>query len=280
MICTMRVWHKTAVPNDDTVIVRKIGMARSRSFESAHLSRHQKQQQRENSGPELVLTPIESPVMDHACCSSEFTDPITMSERFASFGSGSADKKGGAGGGPQHRSSSRTRSRPRTRRSSTPLGGAPTSSLTMRTMSPKALSNVTFPISDIMLVDMFGRGRSHQCNLTTLSSGYFEFTMENRNGQDILLAFLTANLPKERVMETLMSRHRTGSELSSRTGQSERSGKSFDVEAFTAKRMSERVSNETISEKLRRKVVRVFSSFEESKFLLLFITLRMDCCLR
>jgi hypothetical protein len=232
----MRVWHKTNTPSSCSV-VRKIGTTKARSFERPP----QMQPQRANNGPELVLTPTESPVMLHACCSSgEFADPITMSERFTSFGSGSVDKKNG-----QHNTS---RQRVRI---STPVAAA-----------PKALGDVTVPIADIMVVDMFGRGSSHQCNITTISSGYFEFTMENRNGQDILLAFLKATVPKDRVMEGVS--YRSGSELSNRTGQSD-SGRSFDVEAFTAKRMSERLRSETISEKLRRKVVRVFSSFEESK---------------
>lgn len=233
MICTMRVWHKTNTPSASAV-TRKIGMTKARSFERGP----PRQPQRDNHGPELLLTSNEAPLMLHACCSGEFSDPITMSERFTSFGSGSVDKKG-------RRSNSRQRAR-----IDTPVS------------TPKPLGDVTLGVSDIMVVDMFGRGSSHQCNITTLSNGYFEFTMENRNGQDILLAFLKATLPKDRVMGM---NQRTGSELSNRTGQSERSAKSFDVEAFTATRMQDRLQSETISEKLRRKVVRVFSSFEESK---------------
>jgi hypothetical protein len=240
MICTMRVWHKTNTPSSSSV-VRKIGMTKTRSFDRPQNMQQQQQPKRNDQGPELILTPTESPVMLHACCSGEFSDSITMSDRFTSFGSGSADNKKGR----------KNTSRPRAR-ISTPMAAA-----------PKALlSDLTIPTEDVMIVDMFGRGTSHQCNITTISNGYFEFTMENRNGQDILLAFLRTTLPKDRVMETMQNR--TSSELSNRTGQSD-SAKSFDVEAFTAKRMSERIRSETISEKLRRKVVRVFSSFEESK---------------
>lgn len=121
-----------------------------------------------------------------------------------------------------------------------------------------SIGNVKIPISDIMIADMHGDSTSHIANLTTMSHGYFQFTMMNRNGQEILLAFLKANLPKERIMECAPS-----SELSRTDSQD--STRSFDVEAFTAKNMTERIKNETLSEKVRRKVGRAFASIEECK---------------
>lgn len=231
----MRVWHKTRTPHSNAV-TRTVGMTHARSFDGLQQNRRNPQQH----GPELVLTSNE-PVRIHACCSGEsFTDPISMPNRFM-FRSAS---------GVQRTNSHRSSSRPRQRISSTQSPNV--------TAPPNVLGDVTIPLADIMVVDMFGQGNSHQCNLTTLSHGYFELTMDNRNGQDILLAFLNASLPKNRVM----GYKRTASELSNRSSGT----RSFDVEAFTATRMSERLKSETMSEKLRRKVVRVFSSFEDRKY--------------
>ena len=230
----MRVWHKTATP-DSAAVIRTVGTNNTRSFDGRF--RHK----RADHGPELVLTPNESHVMVHACCSGEFSDPIQMSKRFTSFGSGSVDY------GQSIRSTSRQR-----QRISTPI------TTTSRNSNANLLGEVTIPIADIVVVDMHGKGKSHQCNISTISKGYFEFSPENRNGQDILLTFLRVNLPKDRVMGTY---NRQGSELSNRSSGT----KSFDVEAFTATRMSERLQSETLSEKLRRKVSRVFSSFEDRK---------------
>ncbi len=226
MVCTMRVWHKTKTPSISS-IVKQIEIKETRSFEYSPNRRKPGEH-----GPELVLTPNQSPVMVHACCSGDFSEPLPMSKRFTSFGSGSLDRW--------------DLSRQRT--------SAPETKNT--------LGDVTIPVADIVVVDMFGKGASHQCNLTTMSNGYFELSMENQNGQDILLAFLNANLPKDRLMGSMM--RRTNSELSCSTKST--AARSFDVEAFMARRMSERIKSETMSEKLRRKVVRVISSFEESKF--------------
>lgn len=225
MICTMRVWHKTTMPAASAV-VKKIEISHSRSFD---FSPHRKKLPKH--GPELVLTSNQSPVMVHANSLGHFSEPLSTSRR---LGSGNFNMA--------RRSSSRQRTRNRECMDCTTV-----------------IKDFSVPVADIMVVDMFGSGDSHQCNITTMSHGFFELTMENRNGQDILMAFLNANLPKERVMSGM--RKRTGSEISDDTKSTGTT--SFDVEAFTATRMTERIQSETMSEKLRRKVVRVFSSFEE-----------------
>jgi hypothetical protein len=180
---------------------------------------------------ELLLSPVELVMSVHGCCSGDLGNPIAMSQRFTSFGSGDRSGEG-----------SRRFSR--------------------QTESTRLLGDVIVPVSDIMVVDMYGNGESHRTNITTMSFGFFEFTLESRNGQEVLLAFLKASLPKERVMEGHIPRSPSSfSQHTASTG-----SKSFDVEAFTASRMAERMSNESFSEKLRRKVGRVVSSFEESKF--------------
>lgn len=191
-------------------------------------------------GPELVLTLNEAPITIHACCSGDFAEPISMSQRFASFGSGTMDKNG-------NRSSSRQRPR-----LTTPLPP-------VQKVVP---GEITIPISNILVVDVSGGSDLHVCTITTMSRVHYELTMESRNGQDILQAFLRARLPKDRVIEAI--NHRTSSHLSRNSAST--TARSFDVEAFTAVRMAERMENETISEKLRRKVVRVFSRIEESTY--------------
>jgi hypothetical protein len=227
MMCTMRVWHKTSMPAASAV-VKKVEITQSRSFDFSP----QRKKPAEH-GPELVLTSHQSPVMMQANNLGHFSEPLSTSRR---LGSGNINMA--------RRSSSRQRTRTLDGMNCTPV-----------------LKDFSVPVADIMVVDMFGQGDSHQCNITTLSHGFFELTMENRNGQDILMAFLNANLPKERVMGG--TRKRTGTDCSIDTTST--GNASFDVEAFTATRMTERIQSETMSEKLRRKVVRVFSSFEERK---------------
>ena len=220
MICIMRVWHKTYTPSRDS-LTKPLPMKETSSFGPRPIRA---------SGchsAELVLnsvgngnnTPLRS-------SSAEFGTPVQMSDRFRSFGSG----------GEAGRRASRV----------------------PKEIEKKPL-NLTIPVADIMVVDMYGEGGAHRTNLTTLSSGFYEFTLENQNGQEILLAFLKANLPKERVMEASIQRTPSGISKDS-TGT-----RSFDMEAFTATRMAERIQQETFAEKLRRKVGHVVSSIEESK---------------
>ena len=224
----MRVWHKTTMPAA-SALVKKIEITQSRSFDFSP-----QRKKPAKHGPELVLTSNQSPVMMHANNLGHFSEPLSTSRR---LGSGTNNMA--------RRSSSRQRAR------------------TMDGMnSTTVLMDFSVPVADIMVVDMFGQGDSHQCNITTMSHGFFELTMENRNGQDILMAFLNANLPKDRVMGGTRKRTETDASVdTTSTGNA-----SFDVEAFTATRMTERIQSETMSEKLRRKVIRVFSSFEERKY--------------
>lgn len=218
MLCTMRT-------SQEQSISKLQNMSKIRSFGGHESSARKKAEQ---LGPELILITVANNMNGiSSCCSGELGNPIQLSQRFASFGSGHGDSK----------------------------CRSPHASFRDSGKRESAVREITIPVSDIMVVDMYGHGNSHRTNITTLSKGFFEFTLENRNGQEILLAFLRANLPEERVMEDIRLK-RSSSGLSSR---------SFDVEAFTATRMAERIQHETLSEKLKRKVGRVVSSFEESK---------------
>jgi hypothetical protein len=223
MICTMRIWHQSSSRGSSLsrpASVKKTRSVGSRAFDSL-ASRG------EQHGPELILNPVALHMHGiHACCSGELRNPIQLSQRFASFGSGDGKRRS-----------------PHPQRD----GG-------------KRIGAATIPVADIMVVDMYGQGGSHRTNITTMSNGFLEFTLENRNGQDVLLAFLKASLPKERVMEGSLQRSPSGFSLNT-----ECSSRSVDVEAFTASRIAERNQHESFSEKLRREVGRVVSSIEESK---------------
>lgn len=226
VVCTMRVWHRTNTPGGGAT-KKSTDMKKSSSFGTSALDPLAPSSEPDH-GPELILTPVRNPSM-HRCSSAEFNhQPVQMSERFASFGSVDGERA--------------YRKTPQSQR------------------SQKAKDTVV-PVSEIMMVDMYGHLDSHRTNITTLNLGFFEFNMESRNGQEILLAFLKNSLPKERVSGGRLPRSPTGfSQNSASTGNS-----SFDVEALTASRMKNRIENESFSEKLRRKVTRVVNSIEESK---------------
>lgn len=263
MTCTMRVWHKTRDPGSFSV-VRKVGVTKTQSFTRPG-GNSKKTQQGVDDGPELILAPNDMNMPNiHNCCGGDFSSAIQMSDPFASFGSGTSGENAPLANQLRRRSITPVRYA-----SGDPLGGQ----LRRRSITPvryrgqppsgEKKRDVTIPVSDVLIVDMFGEGDCHQCNLTTMSNGYYEFTMENRNGQDILLAFLKANLPKDRVMDGKLKRTQSGvSNKSASTGNG-----SFDVEAFTATRMVEKLESETVTEKIRRKVGKVFMSFEECKLL-------------
>lgn len=191
-------------------------------------NKHFQSNKNQQSGcSEILLKPIQRhPSAVRNTCRSEEFQSLQVSKRFASFGSAGEPNR-----------------------------------FKMQQSQASSIGNVKLPISDIMIVDMRGDSNSHTINLTTMSLGYYEFTM-NRNGQEILLAFLKANLPNERIMGCVP---RSRSDLSHGTS-STNGNKSFDVEALTSNKMTERIENETLSEKVRRKVSRAFASFEDCKY--------------
>jgi hypothetical protein len=207
------------------VYLKKTRSFGSPVFDSTREQHHQQ-------GPELLLIPVINNSLQ-GCCAGEFDNPIPFSERFASFGSNpdhtNKNSQNGAGGTNLRYEMSQNTKQPR-------------------------LGDVTLPIADIMIVDMYGAGDSHRTNVTTISHGFFEFTLESKNGQEVLLAFLRASLPKDRIMDGQIPPDSVS------TGSN-----SFDVEAFTASQFAERMERESFSEKIRRRVGRVVSSIEDSE---------------
>jgi hypothetical protein len=256
MTCTMRVWHKTSgQPPSECV---------SRSSDVMALRRPQ-------PGPELVLTPVCNALAElpHVCCSADFgsDNPIPLSDRFLSFGSvdHSLSNPSGRAGLPRSPRS------PNASWHKVVVAAAADASGNDTTTTRRRIGTVTVPVKDIMMMDTNGAGGNNdhassavnRININTMSSGFFEITMDSTNGREVVLAFLKASIPKERVMSGGNNLRRSHSHSTHTTV----STKSFDVEAFTASRISERLKSESISEKMQRRVYRLVTSLDESTFL-------------
>jgi hypothetical protein len=125
-------------------------------------------------------------------------------------------------------------------------------------------------ISDIVVVETcnvrYGAA-AHRIQVTTLSAGYFEFDCLSRNGHDILLAFLQASLPEERILDGRLAagsstpgiRH-TSSGLSC-LGDTDDGD--LDVDALTAAHLKGQAERETWMEKISRRTGKVVSSLSE-----------------
>jgi len=116
-------------------------------------------------------------------------------------------------------------------------------------------------VSDIMVVS--SSPRSNTLNLTTISSGFFEFTCQSDNGYDILLAFLQASLDPERIV--VNDHHNENNETTQnvRSGGSSVSSSCFDIDALQAQHLEGRAAAETWPEKLSRRVGHVFQNLSE-----------------
>jgi hypothetical protein len=121
----------------------------------------------------------------------------------------------------------------------------------------------SIPIYDIIVVETHHNRRygahNNQLTITTRSFGVFELNCESLNGHDILLAFLHASLPPERILDGDGNSHAhshirpTISTVSS----------CLDMDHFTAQKVRERGENETWPEKLSRRMGKVVHSLHE-----------------
>lgn len=274
MMCTMRVWQKTrGVPPAGSAAAATTtsggsphhkadgGSHRtplSSPFDSASLRIPASEFR--NTGPELVLTPLINPLLAAAeqqqqqqhyaqqlCCVSDFSNPFPT--EFTSFGSGSP--------------------------TAAPDGTIErlrlSSSGVVRGSHRPALGTVTIPMRDILLVgvsdtDTTGSNKNaqHRTTVATASAGFYELAMDNTNGQLVLMTFLKANLPKSKVGD--LNRNLELPRSPSNLTQNTLSTKSFDVEAFTATRMTERLQSESVAEKVQRRIHRLVTSLEESEY--------------
>ena len=129
--------------------------------------------------------------------------------------------------------------------------------------APPPLPSYRFHASDIIVVDVVADSedttpaaeRSRRIYLTTISSGYFECSFDSLNSHSVMVAFLKAVLPSERI-------NRKG-ELKTNTQEAFAATMSccatdiretYDMENFTARELKETVERESLFDKLRRRI--------------------------
>ena len=144
-------------------------------------------------------------------------------------------------------------------------GGSTTGSL-----SPSAAGTLSTPLpppppsyriltSDIIIVDVAAERdstipaaeRSKKIYLTTISSGYFECTFDSFNSHSVMVAFLKAVLPSERLNRTGELQTKNQDTFACCTTDFR---ESYDMENFTAREMKETVERESLFAKLRRRI--------------------------
>uniref|UniRef100_A0A7R9WYK4 Uncharacterized protein n=1 Tax=Craspedostauros australis TaxID=1486917 RepID=A0A7R9WYK4_9STRA len=126
---------------------------------------------------------------------------------------------------------------------------------------------VIVPTRDIMLVET-ATAENHEtmCTITTISHGFYECVFDSNNGKMVFVAFLQNYLSENRFVDPTKRARRANNAVSpSSSSLASTDGASFDVEAFTAHRMAERIQTETTTEKVRRKIGRIASSLDECK---------------
>ena len=133
--------------------------------------------------------------------------------------------------------------------------------------APPPLPSYRFPASDIIVVDVVADSeditpaaeRSRRIYLTTISSGYFECSFDSLNSHSVMVAFLKAVLPSERI-------NRKG-ELKTNNQEAFAATMSccttdiretYDMENFTARELKETVERESLFDKLRSRISHIF----------------------
>jgi hypothetical protein len=120
------------------------------------------------------------------------------------------------------------------------------------------------PINDIVVVEtcnVRNKSSTHRIQVTTLSLGYFDFDCVSRNGHDILLAFLQASVPADRILDGLVTDGAPGIRLTSSSASC--LDMDLDVDALTAQHLKGQVERETWLEKMSRRTGKVVSSLSE-----------------
>jgi len=152
-----------------------------------------------------------------------------------------------------------------------------------------ALRSYQIPLSDVIVVDVdgissdrrddFASREGCRMNITTASGGYFEFVFQSKNAHDVLLAFLQASLPPERITNGAAGATAAGGRDSpsgvnsltdsdrairiNTSGCCDTNEGSYDMEGFTAREMTERVKREGLGSKIRRRFVHIVSQLQD-----------------
>jgi hypothetical protein len=167
-----------------------------------------------------------------------------------------------------------------------------------RRISPVSLQPYSVPINEILLVTYdiannsdheLGRTKLH---ITTLSLGHYDMDCITSNGHDIVLAFLQASLPQERIVRdenkcnstskssqspqksnrsTHKSKRKSGGMTNGTTDEipsvnstnSSIASSCFDIDALQAKHLAGRAEAETWYEKIQRRYGHVVSNILE-----------------
>ena len=106
--------------------------------------------------------------------------------------------------------------------------------------------------------DMFSKGTIRKSDCSDVADN----STDNRNLKNANKSTGAGNNGDDNFYQSMII-EQNSSNFTQSTGQSQ---KSFDVEEFTAKRMSERLKSESLSEKIERRMHRFISSLEERKF--------------
>jgi hypothetical protein len=126
----------------------------------------------------------------------------------------------------------------------------------------KRKKTYSLPCSSIKTVEKVSSlFRGYRLFLVTATRGSYELEFENKNGQDIMMAFLQATLPPH----SFVNFESGGGSRSVDASDTASYLSTLDVEKLT-ERLAERESEETMSERLKRSVGLMVSSIEESKF--------------
>lgn len=138
-----------------------------------------------------------------------------------------------------------------------------------------ALPSYRIPTSDIIVADIAieqdeaspdgggGGGITYRIYLTTVSSGYFEITFDSANSHSVMVAFLHAALPPERIHMKLAPDHNTdetGKQAIFSTASccaDAVTRESFDMDNFMAKELNETMQREGMFDKLRRRIAHI-----------------------
>ena len=231
MTCTMRHWDKASP---------KFLSRRSLASVSPHNTT--------NTGPELLLTPVQ-----------DMLPPTAVRTR------SSQNIMSGAGNSAS----------PLRRRSSFRTSGANGSSSSMRQLAP--VSVIILPLADLVLADV--QNSKREFAWTTGSHGSWRIEGLDQNAFDILLAFLRARMPPERIVYQVVAdddvqnpktpRSRNSSSNNNnphsipQSSSSVASSSCLDVDMLTAAHLKGRASQETLSEKMSRRVSHVLAAISD-----------------
>lgn len=211
---------------------------------------------KENSGPELLLTPVVTELYLPARQSSN--NSIHSSSNYNN------SKRDDSSSGRRKSSRRHSSCRVSPTHMTTMMVQSGSSTTTMMAQQQQQ-QQYSIPVDDILVVNTSAQGGT-RLHITTLSLGCFEFDCSTANGHDILLAFLQASLLPERILcdyfsnnsncENKNSNIRSGSSVTS-------SSQCLDIDTLQAKCIEGGAEAETWPEKLSRRVGHVFSNLSE-----------------